>query len=223
MKNYAIILASGNGNRFGADIPKQFTKINGNTMFELAIEAFEQVENIDGIVAVVTPGYKNFAEEIIAKNNYKKVISVAEGGELRKDSSYNGISSITDEEANVLIHDCARPFVSKKIIENCLKALENHSAVAVAIPSTDTLIEVKNNFITRIPDRNSYMRVQTPQCFKLSVIRKAHSLAKNDKNFTDDCGLVARYNLCDIYVVEGERKNLKITYPEDVVLAEYLN
>ena len=222
MKNYAIILASGNGSRFGSDLPKQFTQINGRTILERSVDAFDSVEKIDEIIVVATPEYKHLAEEIINKNNYKKVSKILNGGEQRKDSSYNGVFSIEDKEANVLIHDCARPFVSKEIINNCIKALETHNAAGVAIPSTDTIIEVENNIIKSIPPRKNFMRVQTPQCFKLSLIKKAHELSKNDKDFTDDCGLIIKHNLSDIYIVEGDRKNLKITYPEDFYLAEKL-
>lgn len=220
MKNYAIILASGTGSRFGSDLPKQFTEINGRTILERSIDVFDSVEKIDEIIVVVTPEYKYLAEEIINKNGYKKVSKILNGGEQRKDSSYNGVFSIKDDEANVLIHDCARPFVTTEIISNCIEALENHDAVGVAIPSTDTIIEVENNIIKSIPPRKNLMRVQTPQCFKLSLIKKAHELSKNDKEFTDDCGLVIKHNLSDIYIVEGDRNNIKITYPEDFYLAE---
>ena len=220
MKNIAIILASGTGNRFGNELPKQFTKIGGKTLIELSIEAFDKIEEIDSIILVVTPEYINLAKNIISKNNYKKVTKIIGGGEIRKDSSYIGVNAVEEDEANVLIHDCARPLISEKIIKDCLAALSEHDAVAVAIPSTDTMIEVRDNIITSIPKRENLMRIQTPQCFKLSVIKKAHELSKNDKDFTDDCGLVVKHGLCDIYIVTGERSNIKITYPEDVYYAE---
>ncbi|MBR6127578.1 2-C-methyl-D-erythritol 4-phosphate cytidylyltransferase [bacterium] len=222
MKTYAIILASGTGNRFGGDLPKQFTEIAGKTILERSIEVFEGVNGVNGIdsiILVITPEYKELAEEIVKKNNYKKVSKIIEGGKLRKDSSYNGVFSIEENEANILIHDCARPFISADVIKNCIKALETHNAVGVAIPSTDTIIEVNNEIIKNIPPRDTLMRVQTPQCFKLSLIKKAHELSKNDTDFTDDCGLVLKHNLADIFVVKGNRENIKITYPEDIILA----
>ena len=113
-KNYAIILASGTGSRFGSEVPKQFLKINDKTILELSIEAFENNLEIDEIIVVITPEYKNLAEEILTKNTYKKVSKILKGGETRKDSSSIGVSSIEESEANVLIHDCARPLVSQK-------------------------------------------------------------------------------------------------------------
>ena len=220
MKNYAVILASGKGTRYGSEIPKQFVKINGKTIFEHSIEAFQKSEFIDCIVIVVTPEYRDYAEEILLKHNYDKVIKLLNGGEIRKESSYIGVNSIEDKEANVLIHDCARPLVTQKIIKECVESLKEHNAVNVAIPVTDTVINVKNNLIESIPERKYLMQSQTPQCFKLSLIKKAHELSKNDSNFTDDCGLIIKYGLDDIYIVDGDKENIKITYSLDMYLAE---
>ena len=175
LKTYAIILASGTGNRYGSDIPKQFVKIAGKTVFEHTITIFEKSKEIDEIIVVITPEYRHFGEELIVKNNFKKVSKLLNGGETRKESSSIGISSISDEEANVIIHDCARPFLSQRIIKDCVKALETYNAVDVAIPSADTIIKVKDNVISKIPERKYLRRGQTPQCFKLSTIKKLMS------------------------------------------------
>ena len=223
LKNYGIILASGTGSRYGADIPKQFVKIAGKTILEHTVEIFEKSESIDEIFIVITPEYRTMAEEILLKNNYKKVSKLLNGGEIRKESSFIGISAVEDEKANVLIHDCARPFLSQKIIADCISALEKYTAVDVAIPSSDTIVEIdENNIIKNIPNRAVLRRGQTPQCFKLSVIKKAHELSKNDSNFTDDCGLVVKYNLADVFVVEGDVENIKVTYPSDIYMADRL-
>lgn len=144
------------------------------------------------------------------------------GGETRKESSYIGISAI-EEEANVIIHDCVRPFLTQRIIKDCIKALDTYNAVDVAIPSADTIIKVdENNVIQHIPQRAKLRRAQTPQCFKLSTIKKAHELSKNDSNFTDDCGLIVKYNLGEVFVVEGDVENIKVTYPSDIFMADRL-
>ena len=223
LKNYGVILASGSGSRYGADIPKQFVKIAGKTILEHTIEIFEKANGIDNIIIVITPEYRAMAEDILLKNNYKKVTKLLNGGDIRKESSYIGISAIEDEEANVLIHDCARPFLTQKIISDCIEALQKYDAVDVAIPSSDTIVKTdENNIIQSIPHRASLRRGQTPQCFKLSVIKKAHELSKNDKNFTDDCGLIVKYNLADVFVVEGDIENIKVTYPSDIFMADRL-
>ena len=223
LKNYGIILASGSGSRYGADVPKQFVKIAGKTILEHTIEVFEKAEGIDDIIIVITPEYRTMAEEILLKNNFKKVSKLLNGGEIRKESSFIGISSIEDEEANVIIHDCARPFLTQKIISDCIEALKTYDAVDVAIPSADTIIKIdENNIIQNIPHRASLRRGQTPQCFKLSTIKKAHELSKNDTNFTDDCGLIVKYGLGDVFVVEGDVENIKVTYPSDIFMADRL-
>lgn len=222
MKNYGIILASGTGNRYQSDIPKQFIKIAGKTVFEHTIEIFENSDKIDEIIIVITPEYRCFAENILLKNSYKKTSKLLNGGNTRKESSSIAINSINDDEANVIIHDCARPFLSQKIISDCVKALDKYDAVDVAIPSADTIIKVKENMIETIPERNCLRRGQTPQCFKLSLIKKAHELSIKDNNFTDDCGLIIKYNLGKVYVVNGEGENIKITYPEDIFMADRL-
>ncbi len=222
MKNYGIILASGTGNRYNSEIPKQFVKIAGKTVFEHTIDIFEKADDIDEIIIVITPDYRHFAENLLLKNNYKKIVKLLNGGETRKESSSIAIHSISEDEANVVIHDCARPFLSQKIIKDCIIALKDYNAVDVAIPSADTIIKVKDNLIENIPERSYLRRGQTPQCFKLSVIKKAHELSKNDNNFTDDCGLIIKYGLSDVYVVKGDGENIKITYPEDIFMADRL-
>lgn len=222
MKNYGIILASGTGSRYGSDIPKQFVKIAGKTVLEHTLDIFEKSDNIDEIILVITPTYRHIAENILLKNHYTKIAKVLNGGETRKDSSSIAINSITDTEANVIIHDCARPFLSERIIADCVKALAEYEAVDVAIPSADTIIKVKQNEIETIPNRAELMRGQTPQCFKLSLIKKAHKLAENDSNFTDDCGVIVKYNLAKVFVVNGDVENIKITYPSDIFLADRL-
>lgn len=217
MKNIALILASGTGSRCNLGIPKQFAKINNKTILEYTVNAFETHELIDEIYLVTSKEFLEKVKELT--KNYKKVQKVIQGGETRKDSSYNGISAIKDSEANILIHDGVRPLISKDIITNCIKELEEKSAICVAIDSTDTIYEInENNTIKAIPQRKFLKRAQTPQCFKLSLIKKAHELANNDPNclVTDDCGLVQYYNLADIYLTQGDENNIKITYKEDL-------
>ncbi len=222
LKNYGIILASGSGSRFGSEIPKQFMMLDNKTILEYSIDTFENSDSINEIILIVTPSYLNEVKKIVNTNKYTKVSKILAGGETRKDSSYIGISAIEDNEANVLIHDCARPLLSEKIIEACTKSLEIYEAVDVAIPTTDTILEIKDGIIKSIPERKNLMSSQTPQCFRLSLIKKAHELSKNDKSFTDDCGLVLKHDLAKIHIVEGEFKNFKITYPFDIKYAEIL-
>ena len=217
MKNIVLLLASGIGSRCGLDYPKQFAAINGKTILEYSIDVFENHNLIDEIIIVTNPEYKNKVQELT--KSYKKVSCVIEGGKERKDSSYNGISAIRDNEANVLIHDAVRPLISENIITDCINSLASYNAVCAAIPSTDTifLIDDEDNIIS-IPQRKMLRRAQTPQCFKLSVIKEAHLKARKDVNcsVTDDCGLIMNYTNEKIHIIEGDINNIKITYPEDI-------
>lgn len=235
--NVAVLLAGGNGKRMGGPAPKQFIEISGRTILEHSIRAFSQHANIDQIVIVSHADYIEKVSQIAAA--YPKVTHITPGGKERYDSSLAAIkaikssiksidqSSFNDSEydnCNILIHDCVRCLVSQRIITDCIKALAQYSAVDVAIPSTDTICEVnKEGHIIRIPARATLRNVQTPQCFRLKTIEEAYSIGLQDPNFvtTDDCGVVHMYlPSTPIYVVTGESTNIKITYPEDLILAE---
>ena len=224
-KVYAIILAGGTGQRLSSELPKQFLKISGRYIIEHTMDAFEKHPLIDKIIIVINPGFRDLINSVIENNSYSKVIAVKDGGNTRQESSYVGISTINEDDCDVLIHDAVRPFVSEKIINDCIKTLGKYKAVDVAIPTADTIIQVdKNNFIEAIPDREYLRRGQTPQAFKLKIIKKAHELYSRDRKIdvTDDCGLVSYFKLAKIYVIPGSEDNIKITYPVDVVLADKL-
>lgn len=226
MINCAIILASGAGERTGLNIPKQFLKIAGKSVLEHTISVFENHKDIDAIVICVHKDYLDKTREICANAGFKKISKIIVGGLTRKESSYRAICAIDNEDCNVLIHDAVRPFLSVQIIDSCIEALKHHKAVDVAIPSADTIVKIDdNNFISEIPERALLRRGQTPQCFYLPVIKKAHELSNADCtacNVTDDCALVLRYKLSDVFVVDGDVFNRKITYPLDVAIADKL-
>lgn len=214
MRNWAIILAGGTGVRAGEGDPKQFRLLsNGKTVLETCVAAFSG--QVDAICVVTHADYAERTRTVLA--NYE--VLIVNGGRERWESSWNALQAINEQEANVLIHDAARPFVSSRIIADVCHALEQHEAVTVAVPATDTLYRVANNCVAEIPHRAEYMRAQTPQAFRLSLIRKAYEIALQDPNgvyATDDCGIVKRYlpNV-PIYIVAGEESNKKLTYKED--------
>lgn len=227
--NIAVILSAGSGSRFGSSIPKQFINLAGCNVIEYTITAFEQNENINEICVVADIIYHEKLLEIINSNNFKKVKRIIQGGKDRKSSSYNAIKEYQNfGDVSLIFHDAVRPFVSQRIINDTIEALKKYNAVDVAIPTADTIIQVNQTFqtIEAIPQRSKLQRGQTPQGFKLGLIQKAHELALLDNNepiFTDDCGLVKQYIPDEkIFVVRGEEKNIKITYPEDLLFAEKL-
>lgn len=222
MKNIAIILASGTGERFGENIPKQFFEFRGKTLLEHALDTFDRNKNIDEIILVTNPKFRDLAEEILARSSYTKITKVLNGGATRVESSYIGTSEAPDD-ANVLIHDAVRAFVTQKIIDNNIEALKKYEAIGTAIDTIDTIVQVdKNSVITAIPTRKYLKRVQTPQSFRATLIKQAHRLALKEENtnFTDDCGLILHYKLAPIHIVEGDELNIKITHKNDLKVIE---
>lgn len=227
--NVAVLLAGGSGRRMGGPEPKQFIQIAGRTILEHSIRAFHQHAGIDELIIVAHADYVDRIRQIAQP--YPKVRHIVPGGKERYDSTLAAINCyrhlITqggESGCRLLIHDAVRPLVSQRIITDCLKALEQYQAVDVAIPCTDTIVEVDaSGAICRITPRAMLRNVQTPQCFRLETIDMAYDTGLKDPGFitTDDCGVVHRYlPQVPIYVVEGDTTNIKVTYPEDLILAE---
>lgn len=224
-KVIAVILAAGVGERAGHHLPKQFIKIAGKTVVEHTLDAVERCRDVDDVYVVVHARFRHIMESILERCRYRKVAKLLNGGDTRQESSRIAAGAIRDNRAKVLVHDAVRPFVSDEIIRNCVLALDAHAAVDVAVPASDTIIQVdERRFIRDIPERAGMYRGQTPQAFRAGVLKQAHRLAVREKasNFTDDCGLVLHYGLAPVFVVRGEQKNIKITYPEDIFLADKL-
>ena len=227
--NIAVILAGGTGTRVGGDKPKQFLDLDGRSIIERCIDAFEQAEGIDEVAVVVHPEWLEYMRGLLDANHWRKVKSLIEGGSERYMSSLNAIAAYIDcpDDTNLILHDAARPFVSHAVIARVVEALKWHEAVGVGIPSTDTIWEVRQDFdphlskfIVRIPERSTMWRAQTPQAFRLPLIRDAYQCALQDPQFraTDDCGVVRRYLPgIKIHIVEGEEQNRKITFKEDIL------
>lgn len=225
-KNIAVILAGGSGSRFGNQIPKQFLEVAGKQVIEHTIDVFEKCMEIDEICIVVKPDYSTHVEKLIVKNQYNKVKKILRGGMERYESSLAAIQAYTDDDANLLFHDAARPMVDEQMIHACIEVLRHHKAVTVAAKTTDTILMVdKDERIESVPNRAFLRNAQTPQGFKRGLIALAYERALKDPTFstTDECGTVLHYVPEEpIYVVEGSNTNIKLTYPEDLLLLELL-
>ena len=246
--NIAVILAGGIGARVGGNTPKQLLPLqDGKNVLEHAVDAFEQSPHIHEICIVMHPDYIMHAEQMLLANAWQKVRHIIPGGKERWESSVNAIRRLGDEAmrqlgnaVNLLLHDAARPFVSQEIIARVCEALKEHEAVTVAIPSTDTVYEMADGQVARIPQRSTIMRAQTPQAFRLELIAEAYAkafphlfttqLGGKEGGLssplsggvgggfpTDDCGIVHEHMpQVPIYIVEGEEQNKKITFKEDI-------
>ena len=234
MTNIAVILAGGIGARVGGNTPKRLLPLSdGRSVLEHAVSAFEQSPHIDEVCIVMHPDFIAYAEQMLLANAWQKVRNIIPGGKERWESSVNAIRRLGDkakgEEVNLLLHDAARPFVSQDIIARVCEALEQHEAVTVAIPSTDTVYEMLDGKVARIPQRSTIMRAQTPQAFRLELIAAAYTKALGadicDEQAcaachlpaTDDCGIVHEHMPhIPIHIVLGEEQNKKITFKEDI-------
>ncbi|KRV70306.1 pyrophosphorylase [Aeromonas veronii] len=228
MKNIAVVLSGGVGSRFGGTLPKQFTKLAGRAVIEYTIDAFNNASEIDEVVIVSQPDYIDLTWSLIKKNKWGKVTKVFVGGNERFNSTYSALQGLeyVDNNANVLFHDAVRPLITEEIIHDCIHALQYYDAVDVVIPSADTLVEVYDDgCIANIPNRSVMRRGQTPQAFKLGVIKLAYekAIVAQKFTFTCDCGVV-RSMIPGVRVatVNGSEANMKITQPIDLFIAEKL-
>jgi 2-C-methyl-D-erythritol 4-phosphate cytidylyltransferase len=224
-RTVAVVLGGGAGNRFGAAVPKQLLTLGGQTLVERCVAAFASAPGVDEVLLVMPAAYAAEAKKLVGD----QVSAVIEGGVTRSDSVRNALAYLLlrhpPESTGVLFHDAARPLVTQQIIAGCVAALRVHDAAGTAIPTSDTIVVATDGVLSHCPPRETLFRAQTPQCFRLSVIAKAHKLAAADPAFipTDDCGVVLRY-LPDVpvHIVQGSESNIKVTYPGDLAIAEAL-
>ena len=225
--NIAVVLAGGIGARVGGNLPKQLLPLaDGRSILEHSVDAFDEADCVDEVCIVMHPDYIAEAEKMLQANGWTKMRHIIPGGKERWESSVNAIRLYQDKlesaqfaTANILLHDAARPFVSQRIISDVCEALKENEAVVVAIPSTDTVYEMQNGCVARIPNRSTIMRAQTPQAFRLGLISDAYNIAlsSSDMQVTDDCGILFNYMPNQpIYIVAGNEQNRKITFKEDI-------
>lgn len=213
-----VIAAAGVGKRMGRDIPKQFIHIGGEPVIAKTYKAFADCEMVDSIYVVTGSEHMNMCKESMVpylnKMHMSKFAGIVSGGAERQDSIYRALQAIKMQNRDidyVLVHDGARPFVSKEIIENTIKAAVEYEAAIVCVKPKDTIRTVKETL-----DRNKLMIVQTPQGFKFDLLFRAYEFAA-EKGFcgTDDASVAEQIGIHPV-IVEGDYKNIKITTPEDL-------
>ena len=202
-------------------MPKQFVDLGGKPMVLRTIDVFEESPDNDRIIVVSHPDYIGELEAMRRAGGYRKWDLTVEGGAERYLSSYAAVKACAGLEGNLFIHDAARPFVSKELIGRVAEALKTAEGAAPAIASSDTLVEAADSVINCVPERKKFRMVQTPQAFRLSLLRRAFDRVLKDLNIcvTDDCGLILRYfPETRIQLVEGDIFNKKLTYHSDIEL-----
>ena len=225
MRIHALVLAGGSGDRFGAEMPKQFVRLAGEPILARTVRAIASA-GIDQLVVVANPTWIAETEQLVGHLELAMPVSIVAGGVTRNESARNGLARL---EANpddiVLIHDAVRPLVPREVILRSIEPILSGRADATdtVIPSADTLVVVEGDMVVEIPERARFRRGQTPQTFRMSVIARAYAAAAaaGDLQATDDCTLVLRHVPgARIVAVPGDEVNIKITTRTDMVLAD---
>lgn len=218
MKKTALIVAGGSGSRMKSDVPKQFIQLNGIPLLIHTFNAFLNYDaDFDFILVLPEPEISTW-KKICLDHSFEINHSIVPGGKTRFHSVKNGLTQIT-EEVIVFIHDGVRPLVSPQTLENCYQtALEKGNALPVIAPSESVREVLKRH--NRAVDRSRYFLVQTPQTFRASLIKKAYEQVFTEE-FTDDASVLEN-NGQKIHLVQGNRENIKITFPEDLEIARIL-
>ena len=227
----AIVLAAGQGRRMQSSIQKQYMLLQGKPLVYYALKEFEE-SAVDDVILVAGKGEVDYCREEIAERfGFHKIRKVVEGGKERYHSVYEGLKAIEGLEGTaaqcrtVLIHDGARPFITKEIIRSCMEGVAAYRACVVGMPVKDTIkIADDEQFARETPKRSSLWQIQTPQAFEYELIRTAYdklfSKEEYQNGVTDDAMVVESMTDCRVKMIQGDYRNIKITTPEDMILAE---
>ena len=219
-----IIPAAGSGSRMGSRLPKPFILLNGIPILERTIRAFLSLEDLSQIIISTSPEWRKEVEGIFEKIvNHNVKLNMVEGGSERQFSIMNAIHSIDENIELVAVHDAVRPFISPDLVRECCANARDLGGAIIAVPAKDTIKEVgETQVIENTPNRSKLWQAQTPQIFRKSVFIDMYTSAANEGFVgTDDSSLAERYGI-RVGVVEGDRRNLKITYPIDLKIAELI-
>lgn len=220
-KYTAIVLAAGSGKRMNSKVHKQYLIIQDRPVLYYSLKAFED-SAVDEIVLVVGKGEEKFCrKEIVDKYGISKVKAIVEGGKERYHSVFEGLKQTSDADY-VLIHDGARPFVNQDIIRRCMQEVQKYQACVVGMPVKDTIkIADEEGYAKQTPDRKNVWMIQTPQTFSYALIYEAYEemLKTEDTAITDDAMVLERIKGKKSKLIEGSYHNIKITTPEDLLIA----
>ncbi len=207
----------------GAGINKQYLLLAGKPILAHTLQVFEDAPCVDDVYVIVPEAEIPYCrEEVVERYGLAKVRAIVAGGAERQHSVMNGLQALAGagDDDVVLIHDGVRPFVPERVLERSVEAAREHDGALVAVPAKDTIKVVVGGVITATPPREELWLAQTPQAFRYPVIRAAHEVAAAERFLgTDDASLVERMGK-EVHVVLGDYRNIKITTPEDLVLAE---
>ncbi|MEN8247688.1 MAG: 2-C-methyl-D-erythritol 4-phosphate cytidylyltransferase [Bacteroidota bacterium] len=217
--DYALIVAGGSGKRMGSHKPKQFLLLDKQPVLLHTIKVFYRFSKSLKIIIVLPQSEFSTWESLVKEHDFNIPVTLIAGGETRFDSVKNGLDSIHDSDGLVAIHDGVRPFVSIEVIKKCYDSARLHGSGVAAVTSKDSIRKITGDQNISVL-RDDYRLMQTPQTFNIKLIKEAYQMASH-KEFTDDASL-AESNGVKIRLVEGDYDNLKITTPEDLIIAQAL-
>ena len=216
-----IVLAAGAGRRMGHDENKIFIKLGNKSIIQWTLSHIEQVKAVSEVILVVADGEAAYMKQHIASLGLSKSIKIITGGKERQDSVYAGLQAVSDDMDIVLVHDGARPLAKPELFKSVIEGAKTHRAVTIGVPSTDTIKRVDiDGQVLETLNRNELMNIQTPQGFLKNIFKEAQETAKRDAYLgTDDVSLV-EYIGKDVYILEGDYENIKVTTPNDIAVAK---
>lgn len=218
--NTAIIVAAGSGKRFGAEKPKQFLELCGKPVIVHTLAAFENCPSVDEIVLVLSADALENCQTLFL--DFTKLKTIVAGGASRAESVRSGLNAVSDKAEIVAVHDGARPLVTSEEITRTIEKAKETGAAILAAPITDTIKEIAEDKIVGTIERTRLRRALTPQCFRVEILRRGYEAAAElNDTATDESFLVEKSGV-QVSVVEGSARNIKITVPEDLILAEAL-
>ncbi|SIS11829.1 2-C-methyl-D-erythritol 4-phosphate cytidylyltransferase [Peribacillus simplex] len=213
-----VIPAAGQGKRMKAGKNKLFIELSGIPIIVYTLRVFEEDPDCRGIILSINPAEKDYFNQLIAAYGLKKVKKLVMGGKERQQSVYNGLQHAGEEI--ILVHDGARPFINVGQISELTTAASLHGGAVIAVPVKDTIKKASNNKVVETVERSSLWAVQTPQAFRVSILKSAYEQAEADAFLgTDDASLLERINE-QVVIIEGNYDNIKITTQEDLYFAE---
>lgn len=219
-KVIAIVPAAGTGERFGKGTNKPFATLFDKPLIIWALETLQSLQEITEIIPVVKEPDIKLSRQLFQEYSITKVTHIVPGGRERQDSVFHGLSLIKDNESIILVHDAVRPLIEPSVIKNALQQLRDFDGVIVGVPLKDTIKEIRDGLVRNTPKRDLLWAIQTPQIFYYQALYKAYEKAMADSFYTtDDSALVERNN-GRIKVVQGSYTNIKVTTPEDLLVAE---
>jgi 2-C-methyl-D-erythritol 4-phosphate cytidylyltransferase len=223
-KSFALIPAAGMGKRMGASINKQYLQLDGLPIVARTISVFEDSPLIEAIYLVIPADEIPYCREhVVAACGFRKVVEIVPGGRERQNSVMNGLNAMRKNVADddvVLIHDGVRPLITPQLLRDSIEVARNNDGALVAVPAKDTIKTVRDGIVIDTPPREMLWQAQTPQSFRFAAIYDAHRAAEQEGFMgTDDASLVERRGGV-VRIVRGDYRNIKITTPEDLVLAE---